>query len=57
MRRLSLTRITVVTLIISLCIIIWNIFSVEDYDDRSEIVKGCNMTSKYLGDLQSLLEK
>lgn len=56
MYRLSLTRITVVTLIIIACVIIWNIFSIDD-DDRSEIVTGCNMTTEYLNDLERLLEK
>lgn len=56
MYRLSLTRITIVTIIITLCIIIWNVFSIDD-DDRSEFVSGCNMTTKYLSDLEKLLEK
>lgn len=56
MYRLSLTRITAVTIVITLCIVIWNIFSIDD-DDRSEIVNGCNMTDKYLSDLERLLEK
>lgn len=58
MYRLSLTRITTVTLIITLCVIIWNIFSIDDDDvDRSEIVYGCNMTDSYLSDLEKLLDK
>lgn len=56
MYRLSLTRITAVIITITICVVIWNVFSVDN-DDRSEIVNGCNMTIKYLSDLEKLLEK
>ncbi len=56
-RRLSLTKITAVTIIITFSIIIWNIFSIDDEDDRSEIINSCNMTIDYLNNLDKLLQK
>lgn len=56
MYRLSLTRIIAIILIITLCVLVWNIFS-DDNDDRSEIVQECNMTNEYLNDLEDLLKR